>query len=243
MLTRLVITFGCFLILHQVLILLLHKFIEYRHELAHAKAALKQGHSEVFVVLKDARRKEDEYVEMNRGIKIYHVTFERFHNHCGFAKRIDAVTIYDQKKYGTEEIQITKAGPAESTRWNILISLAFTSVLLVLLYFFRPLFEDCFFSNILYFSTIALLSTIIICVQPWLFFPSQLTELEFNLDEKIDKQDKQMKISPISDGTKLRYPARFAEAISKRQEHIELFISFEEKLEWFKDLDTKQDTM
>lgn len=212
------------------------QFITKKHEIAHAKEAQRQG-VDVFIVLKDAKL-ENEYVDELEGIKTFHITPERFNNcydmHC------KAIAIHNTKVYNKNAMKITMAGLLESSKWYLLIMLLYTAGMsLICLLFNREFLFGQIGMN--FFAVIVTMCVIIHTA--WWYSKESICKMERQIKEKIELKDKEMKICPVSDGTKLRYRKKYAECYKMIQEHPDLFESFEQKAALYNDLNNMQNKL
>ena len=210
-------------------IVVLRKGYVKEHEMAHAKKARELGYK-TFVVLKDVEKSEKEYVGETEGIRVYHVSKERFHKY--YAKTVGGVAIYDGKVYDEKGRKITKAGPKESTKL-----VAKTTIIWLVLGGFITYF--CCKDMLLIVLSVLALMGVIICASFWKFSRKSLDRFEIVIKEKIANEDKDRLLPSVSDGTKLRYGKRYTELTEMIWEHPEFFTTYEEILERFKDLEDK----
>lgn len=216
-----------------VLIVVSSKKAVLNHEMKHAKAAILAGF-DALVVIPDGKKKEEyEWID---GVRVYHVSLDRYKNALKKNKGIKAFCSCKSNfpKYNRD---ITGAGMFYSGGLSIFISFIYAVITILLTFFLvhNKMIQPSHCYSALIGVIVVFVYSILLFFVP---FPWSIKKFEKEADKAIQTGTKVAGV--LTDSTKYYCYKRWQKTLEKYKNHQEIFISFEETEELLKDISEKE---
>lgn len=219
----------------QILIFIVvhSKKVVLNHEMKHAKEAISAGF-DALVVIPDGKKKEE--YEWRDGVRVYHVSLDRYKNVLKKSKDVKAFCS-SRSNFPKYNRKITGAGMFYSERVSIFISFIYAVITIPLTFslvhykMIQPFHSYCAVISVIWVFAFSIINLLV--PSPW-----SIKKFEKEADKAIQTGTKV--IGVLTDSTKYFCYKRWQKTLEKYKDHQEIFRSFEETEELLKDIPEKE---